>query len=554
MKFFIPLFLLVNLALINGCFDSATHSTVIAEAVVPVVEPVPYSVGDDIPALAYMQHGEVYNPESVIPSQCYTKTEGTNNPCYACHQTDRDNKNRPNQMNDGSLQGDYQFSDLGLKNHWKNLFIDRNELISQISDEHIMQWVNQDNYSRFIEKLKANPDWQGEVAELENLAYPQKAFDQQGFAKDGSHWVAFNYKPFPSTFWPTNGSTGDVMIRLDKRFRELNGEYNQDVYIANLSLVEMAVKDLNDITTPDLSELRIGKDLNNDGELSKTIRAINKQTHYVGDADEVTLSYQLYPKNTEFLHTVRYIGVDDKGQIYNAPRMKEVRYMKKHSFKSKQLLSSSYYKEAKEKHFENLPQTRYLGDQGINNMFGWTINGYIEDDAGELRPQHEQELAFCNGCHKTVGSTYDQSFSFPRKVEGREGWGYINLKAMTDVPNKGEQQGEFLTYFERVGGGDEFRQNQEMLMRWFNQDGTVNKAKVKQAKNLYELITPSKQRALKLNKAYLTIMQEQSYLFGRDATINKATNVLETVDESQAPLQADSRYVWDMQLDWSKAP
>ncbi|MGO3300200.1 MAG: hypothetical protein ACTJFM_12890 [Pseudoalteromonas sp.] len=520
----------------------------------PPLQTAPYNVGDDIPALAYMQHGEVYNPESVIPPQCYTKTEGTNNPCYACHQTDHNNKNRPNQMNDGSLQGDYQFSDLGLKNHWKNLFIDRTELIGKISDEQIMSWVNQDNYSRFINKLKANPDWQGEVAEVKNLAYPERAFDEQGFASDGSHWVAFNYKPFPSTFWPTNGSTGDVMIRLGKPFRELNGEYNQDVYMANLSLVEMAVKDLSTITTPDLSERLIGKDLNNDGKLTELIAAISKQSHYVGDASQTELSYQLYPEDTEFLHTVRYIGVDENGQIYNAPRMKEVRYMKKHSFKSKQLLASSYYKEAKEKHFENLPQTRYLGEQGINNMFGWTINGYIENEEGELRPQHEQELAFCNGCHKTVGSTYDQSFSFPRKVEGRDGWGYINLKAMTDVPNKGEQQGEFLTYFQRVGGGDEFRQNQEMLMRWFNQDGSVNKAKVQQAKNLYELITPSKQRALKLNKAYFTIVKEQSYLFGRDATINKATNVLETVDESQAPLESDNRYVWDMQLDWHKSP
>ncbi|MGO2291730.1 MAG: hypothetical protein ACTJH9_02190 [Pseudoalteromonas sp.] len=554
MKFFIPLFLLVNLALINGCFDNAIQSTVVGDVITPPLQTAPYNVGDDIPALAYMQHGEVYNPESVIPPQCYTKTEGTNNPCYACHQTDHNNKNRPNQMNDGSLQGDYQFSDLGLKNHWKNLFIDRTELIGKISDEQIMSWVNQDNYSRFINKLKANPDWQGEVAEVKNLAYPERAFDEQGFASDGSHWVAFNYKPFPSTFWPTNGSTGDVMIRLGKPFRELNGEYNQDVYMANLSLVEMAVKDLSTITTPDLSERLIGKDLNNDGKLTELIAAISKQSHYVGDASQTELSYQLYPEDTEFLHTVRYIGVDENGQIYNAPRMKEVRYMKKHSFKSKQLLASSYYKEAKEKHFENLPQTRYLGEQGINNMFGWTINGYIENEEGELRPQHEQELAFCNGCHKTVGSTYDQSFSFPRKVEGRDGWGYINLKAMTDVPNKGEQQGEFLTYFQRVGGGDEFRQNQEMLMRWFNQDGSVNKAKVQQAKNLYELITPSKQRALKLNKAYFTIVKEQSYLFGRDATINKATNVLETVDESQAPLESDNRYVWDMQLDWHKSP
>ena len=31
----------------------------------------------------------------------------------------------------------------------------------------------------------------------------------------------------------------------------------------------------------------------------------------------------------------------------------------------------------------------------------------------------------------------------------------------------GEIDGEFLTYLERVGGGDEFRQNEEMIERWF---------------------------------------------------------------------------------------
>ncbi|TMO83484.1 hypothetical protein CWC13_20075, partial [Pseudoalteromonas ruthenica] len=73
-------------------------------------------------------------------------------------------------------------------------------------------------------------------------AYPEKAFDEMGFARDGSGWVAFNYKPFPSTFWPTNGSTGDVMIRLPEAFRSKGGVYNQDVYLANLSLVELALK------------------------------------------------------------------------------------------------------------------------------------------------------------------------------------------------------------------------------------------------------------------------------------------------------------------------
>ncbi|MEI5637914.1 hypothetical protein R3P08_15290 [Pseudoalteromonas sp. UG3-1] len=543
-------FIAVSLAVfMTGCQEPPV---VTANGTKVLSSPVtaPYSEGDDIPATAFMAHDEVYNPESVIPPQCYTKTDGVNNPCYACHQS-YDDKKRPNMMRDGNLQGAYEFSDLGFKNHWKNLFKDRSELIANISDQDITNWVNQDNYAPLIEKLKADPSWKGEITPIENLAYPEQAFDEQGFAKDGSGWVAFNYKPFPSTFWPTNGSTGDVMIRLADAFRETSGSFSKDVYLANLSLVEMAVKGLDTITTPEISESQIGTDLNGDGVLSR-ITKIKARQYYVGDANSIKLAHELYPENTEFLHTVRYIGVDEQGNIFNAPRMKEVRYMKKHNFKSKQSLGAAYYREAKEKAFENYPQTLYLGDQGINNNFGWTLNGYIEDKEGQLRPQHEQELAFCNGCHKTIGSTYDQTFSFARKVEGKLGWGYIDLKAMTDVPNKGETQGEFLTYMMRVGGGDEFRQNQEMLMRWFNQDGTVNKQKVKSATNLYELITPSKERALALNKAYKTIVAEQSYLFGRDATLVEAQNVLQQVDDSQQPLEPEHRYVWDMQLEWQQ--
>ena len=111
---------------------------------------------------------------------------------------------------------------------------------------------------------------------------------------------------------------------------------------------------------------------------------------------------------------------------------------------------------------------------------------------------------------------------------------------------------EILTYLQRVGGGDEYRQNKEMLKRWFNQDGTVNSEKVSSAKSVYELITPSSKRALKLNKAYLSIVREQSFIFGRDANLTSATNVLQEVDESQAPLYPEHRYDWDMRLDWSK--
>ena len=143
-----------------------------------------------------------------------------------------------------------------------------------------------------------------------------------------------------------------------------------------------------------------------------------------------------------------------------------------------------------------------------------------------------------------------QTFSFARKVSGEQGWGYINLRAMQDVPNINESAAEYLTYMQRVGGGDEFRQNTEMLSNWFDDNGKIDSKKVARASNLQELIVPSKERARDLNKAYLTIVKEQSYLFGRDATITKATNVLETIDAEQPPLLEQHQFQWDMRLDW----
>ena len=349
----------------------------------------PYREGDDIPALAYIEHNEVYNPESVIPPQCYTKTEGVNNPCYACHQSYDSIEKRPNQMGDGTLQGNYEFSDVGLTNSWKNLFIDRTSLIGGIDDATIKKYVKEDNYTASLEK-DVMPDYM----RIENLSSADNAFDKDGFAKDGSGWVSYNYKPFPSTFWPTNGSTGDAMIRLPDDFQTLNGEYNKAIYTLNLSLVEMALKELDTLTVAPVNELVLNIDVNQDGKLTKSVTEIARSSHYVGDAKAVPLAHMLYPEGTEFLHTVRYIGVDEDGTIYNAPRMKEVRYMKKHMFRSRESLASAYYAEAKDKHFEKLPQTRYLGEKGIDNGFGWTINGFIENEQGELRAQHDQELAF----------------------------------------------------------------------------------------------------------------------------------------------------------------
>lgn len=455
-----------------------------------------------------------------------------------------------NDLDDGGLQGAYIFSDEGLNNHWKNLFVDRSEWIARISDENIQAYVNSDNYSELAAKLQAQ-NWKGFIPDLKNYHKAANAFDDQGFAKDGSHWVAFNYKPFPGTFWPTNGSTDDVVIRLPTPLRESGGVYNRQIYLLNLSLVELTIKNLPKITIPGTDEHTLGIDLDGNGTLNET-QELLKRERYLGDAADIRVVPQQYPEQTEMMHSVRYIGSDDAGNIFVPERMKELRYMKKIRVLSQDDIRSRYARERKEKNQGELPNFNDHGELGMENGFGWMLQGYIEDYSGELRPQTHEETFFCMGCHAAVGATIDQTFAFARKVTGAQGWGYINLKGMKDAPSISEPHGEILHYLQRAGGGSEFRENPEMLSRWFTGDGLVDEAKVTAA-DVYSLITPSKERALALNKAYTHIVRHQSYIYGRDATWVPAKNVFSTIDESVPPLAPEFRfYNWDIRLDWSE--
>ncbi|MET1256220.1 hypothetical protein [Aliikangiella maris] len=491
----------------------------------------------------------VFNREAIIPPMCYTKTEGQYNPCYVCHQ----NNIQPheNVMNDGDLQQAYSFSDVGMTNHWQNLFQNRASKIQQISDQDIIQWVNQDNYSELAPRLKA-AGFKGYIPDIKNLQEGKAAFDSEGFAKDGSHWVAFNYKPFPSTFWPTNGSTDDVMIKLPKPYRtNVNGEYSRDIYKANLAIVEAKIKNLSTISLWPIDENLIQKDLNQDNRLT-LINEITDVSSFVGAAKDYYIESFVYPQGTEFLHTVRYLGINQQGEVGVSRRMKEVRYMKKWKAYPKGTLARYYEEEAFEKEAGHLPGYTDVGDHGLDNGMGWAVQGFIENKNGRLRAASFEENLFCMGCHNSIGSTIDKTFSFARKVDGQAGWQYINLKGMADVPNKGEHQGEILTYLERTGGGDEFRSNDEMLANWFTQDGKVDYAKVA-GKDVYQLITPSISRALMLNKAYRVIVDEQRFLFGRDATVLAPQNVYQKIDNATAPtLKPEATYSWDIRLDWNK--
>jgi len=494
----------------------------------------------------------VFNPEAVIPPQCYTKTEGQFNPCYVCHQNPI--PERENKMADGDLQLEYSFSDVGMTNHWRNLFEDRSERVATISDEEIDRWVATDNYSKLASRLQA-AGFRGWIPDLGNLHLGADAFDAEGFAKDGSHWVAFNYKPLPSTFWPTNGSTDDVMIRLPEPFRsDPDGNYSRDIYKANLAIVEARVKGFEAISALPISESKVGVDLDGDGVLRVATR-VSATADYVGQAAGQFIDSYMYPQGTEFLHTVRYVGITPSGEIGVSTRMKEVRYMKKWRAQLKEVYGRTYQLEAYAKEAGQLPNYTIIGDWGLDNGFGWSLSSFIEARDGELRTATYEENLFCMGCHATVGASIDKTFSFPRKVDGAAGWGYIDLRAMTDAPNIGEMRGEILTYLERVGGGGEFRSNPEMYERWFTQDGGVDYAAIENANTVYELITPSPARARMLNKAYRVIVDDQDYIYGRDPTVTPPANVYHHIDNATAPtLPMDLFTPWDIRLQWHNVP
>ncbi|VUD41534.1 hypothetical protein TDB9533_00509 [Thalassocella blandensis] len=491
------------------------------------------------------------NEEAVIPPQCYTKTNGQHNPCYICHQS-HPGKTRVNSLDDGVLQATYAFSEYGEKNHWSNFFKPWEKQTQDIPRKEVLAYVRQDNYGEFYRELEKSSEHR--YISLQHLGYPTQAFDAQGFARDGSNWVAFNYKPVPSGFWPTNGSADDVMIRLDAKFRQTeSGEASREIYLLNLSLVELTIKEFDRLDIPATDEAKLGVDLNGDGKLGITSILI-KRKNYLGGASDVALQRQMYPKGTEFLHTLRYLDINAEGDVVAAPRLKEIRYSKKYKDLTEPAMRYMYNVEQREKDQGRLPKYAWakpVEKAGMNNGMGWYLQSWLEDASGKLRLADYEENFFCMGCHTTVGTTIDQSFSFPRKVDGVKGWGYIDLAGMKDVPNRNETEGEYLTYFERVGGGDEFRQNQEMLSLWFDKAIKVKKDVVKKA-DVKTLITPSVERAMALNKVYWQIVKTQSFSQGRDAVLGDLRNVFEQIDPEIAPvLPADKQYHYDLRLNWS---
>ena len=398
--------------------------------------------------------GQVENAEAGIPVQCYTATDGVSNPCYVCH-TERHDENW---IADAALQLAYAFSDVGQTNHWDNLFIDRSEAIAAISDDEALAWVREDNYEALRRSMALLPEdrYVGYRPDLDFAA----GFDAQGFAKDGSGWRAYRYKPFTGQFWPTNGNTDDVLIRLAPKFRTKEGAPDRDVALANLALLEAAFASDPSVPAADVrwpmdpvNEAALGVDLDGDGRLGTATVLAGLPPRFVGDASDHALRRAVYPERTEFLHTVRY--ADPESPTFMSQRIKEVRYMLKLREHSDDRMHGFYAREDEERDEGALPLYNGHPLVGWSNKFGWRLLGWLEDAEGRLRLQTHEEGQYCMGCHSNIGVTLDQTFSFARKIPGPEGWAYQSLEGMPDVPQLGRETPEVLEYFGRVQGGDE---------------------------------------------------------------------------------------------------
>lgn len=508
-----------------------------------------------------------HNDAAFIPAQCYTKTQSERgevfNPCYACHQASKE----PNYLDDGDLQLEYALKPVTLKNRWSNLFKDRTDAVAAISDAEILSWVRTSNYfsadgnillAERLADVPANWDFNGDNSWGGYRPDCYFNFDEQGFDRDpqgkDTGWRAFTYTPFLGTFWPTNGSTDDVLIRLAPALRQdADGNDSRDVYTLNLAIVEAMIKRTNVAIVP-TDERLYQVDLNRNGKIDVASHVVydweprqGRDMHYVGKAYELQqqgalhIAGGLYPEGTEFLHTVRYIDVTDSGTVAMAPRIKELRYSYKTNWNTYSQLNNVALAELREADAfpERLRNVKGDPEHGVLNGLSWLYQGFIEDKNGDLRPQSYEESVNCVGCHSGIGATTDSSFAFARRVSGsgpNDGWSHWSQRGLTGIAEPQWRDGtwEYTEYLKQNKWANEFRTNEEVIAKFFDQNGDLKAAQVEALhSDIGELLLPSASRALALNKAYKVIVDEQSYVLGRDAHVAPLANVWQEVPEGE---------------------
>ncbi|MEY2929632.1 MAG: hypothetical protein RL033_381 [Pseudomonadota bacterium] len=498
------------------------------------------------------------NRDPFIPAQCYAQTVdpkgGAHNSCYTCHVGSR----APNYIDDGALQLGYDFVPRARNNPWTNLFVDwpspasteeRSELLRYLRESNYFDAAGEIRLQRALDKPPREWDfdddgrWSGFVPDV------QYRIDSAGYDRlaDGGYsgWRSYAYYPLPGSFLPSNGSLGDAFVRLPEAFRQdAAGKLDVDLYAVNLAVVEALIRQ-QDVAIPATAEAALGVDLDLDGRLGTAsvvrFRAPGQGRalmSYVGRAQQeqaagrVQLSPGLFPEGTEFLHTLRYLDPTPQGVRMSA-RLKELRYARKTNFWSSQRLEQRAQQEAEEK-ADSPAEARSLAgnvERGVFNGQGWWLQGFIEDAAGELRPQTFEETAFCVGCHGGVGRTDDSIFSFGRRLSfaaWRHGWYHPSQRGFEQVPDPPAHAGtssEYVTYLQENGAADDFRQNDEARSKFFDAQGHLRpELRARLQRDISELLLPSASRALALDGAYRALVRSQSFAAGRDVVLGGAKN------------------------------
>ncbi len=492
-----------------------------------------------------------------IPSMCYTKTLDENdeivNPCYSCHTTGK----IPNYRNDTHLQQELLFPTEMLVNPYSNLFQDHSEEIAKISDEDILTYLRKSNYKHnqtILLQQSLPKDWPGYRPD----SYFN--FDKDGFDRtpNGGYtlWRAFRYYPFLGTFWPTNGSTDDVLIRLDSAFsKTVSGQFDPSIYRLNLAIVESLIKQKSITLEMAVDEKRFAVDLNQNGKLDFSKKITFPAQTYLGLAGVLLkqgkfhLAAGLYPENTEFLHTVRYLDWNEKhNKVLLSARLKELRYSKKYRWMTYSQLDSSSNREFWEALTadNDEPQLQFFRGQpssGLKTNNGWILQGFIEDKIGQLRPQSKEETLFCMGCHSGIGATTDATFAMPRKLENIEndfGWQHWSQAGLEKIPDQivnyknHSNQFEYSFYLNNNHSANELGSNDEVKKKFFNPDGSAKKNIFALLRNdISILLLPTKKRALELNKAYRVTVKNQSYIYGREGNSKPLKNLHKKVKPNQ---------------------
>jgi hypothetical protein len=543
--------------------ESAVHDAgddgepAVGEASVPPPKPIMHCDAPPVPGA--MQPHTLTNPFAYIPPQCYTKTRtpggAAANPCYPCHQASMP----PNFAQDAHLQLSLLLPIAAAANPWRNLLDPPHLLAERLTDGEILDYVRRGNYfddsGAITIAARLDPlasAWDGE-GDRQWHGYVPDAwfnFDAEGFdvARDRREtgWRAFGYYPFPGTFFPTNGSTDDVLIRLDRALREdVHGQADRRIYEINLAIVEALIS-RRDVPIEPIDENALGLDLDLDGHIGRATRVAfdgsaegGTRMRYVGRAGvrdaarPFPIEPGLFPLGTEFLHSVRYLDVASDGAVVMAPRMKELRYAKKVKWLAPSALRARAASEMAElaASATGARQVLWEYDRGVYNGQGWLLQGFIEAADGSLRPQSYEETVHCAGCHGGLGATTDSMFAFARKLgfeSPAHGWFHWTQHGLQGLPEPRRSDGvnEYELYLRSNGAGDELRENDEVRQKFFDGHGLVRSdALARMRGNIAELLVPSAARALDLDRAYRAIVDRQSFHLGRAPVLAPARHV-----------------------------